>query len=69
MKKSNIVKVFDNQTKLAAALGVTREAIYQWPEDLNQRQIDECVGAAIRLRKDIQLPNAILFYRDTFLSK
>lgn len=34
---------------LARAVGLTRSAISQWPEELEQREIDRVVGAAVRL--------------------
>jgi hypothetical protein len=34
MKKSEAVSIFGGVRKLADALGITREAIYQWPEQV-----------------------------------
>ena len=31
------------------ALGITRQAVYQWPEELPQDTSDRLLGAAIRL--------------------
>jgi len=48
MKKTTAINFFGSTKKLADALGISRHAIYQWPEDLPQRTADEVVGAAIR---------------------
>lgn len=34
MTKSDAVKAFGSVANLAEALGITREAIYQWPEQI-----------------------------------
>lgn len=52
MTKSQAISLFGTrQQDLADAVGVSRSAIAQWPEDLPQRQIDIVVGAAYRLGK------------------
>lgn len=55
MKKSQAVTLFGSVGDLAKALGITPQAIYQWPDDLPQRTADEVIGAAVRLGK---LPSA-----------
>jgi UTP--glucose-1-phosphate uridylyltransferase len=49
MNKADAVSIFGSVANLAAALGVTRQAIYKLPESLHQRDADRIVGAAIRL--------------------
>ena len=49
--------MFDSQAGLARALGISRAAVAQWPDELTQRQIDEITGAALRLGKLQQLPS------------
>ena len=50
MTKHEATKIFGGtQSALAAALGVSRSAISQWPEQLSQRQADMVLGAALRL--------------------
>lgn len=49
MKKSDAIEIFKTQAELARALGITRAAIHQWPDELTQRQSDEVTGAALRL--------------------
>lgn len=50
MTKSQAIELFGSVTELAAALGIQRQAVYQWPEELKQRTADEIVGAATRLK-------------------
>ncbi len=50
MNKSNAIAIFGGVKKLADALGIKRQSIYQWDESLSQRQVDEITGAAIRLK-------------------
>jgi UTP--glucose-1-phosphate uridylyltransferase len=50
MNKSNAVAIFGGVKKLADALGIKRQAVYQWNDALTQRQTDEIVGAALRLK-------------------
>jgi predicted transcriptional regulator len=49
MKKNQAIQIFGSVPNLASAIGVTRHAIYQWPDELSQRTSDEVVGAAMRL--------------------
>ena len=52
MTKSDAIRIFGSTvTEMAAAIGVTRSAVSQWPEQLTQPQIDRVVGAAVRLGK------------------
>ena len=37
MLKSQAIKFFGNASRLGAKLGVTRQAVYQWPEELPDR--------------------------------
>ena len=50
MTKAEAVRIFgDSNADMARALGVTRSAIQQWPDELTQEQSDRVVGAAVRL--------------------
>lgn len=49
MTKNDAANLFNGIPALALALGITRHAIYQWPDDLRQEQQDRVIGAAIRL--------------------
>lgn len=48
MKKSSAIKMFGSVGALASAYGCTRQAIYQWPEDLPQGIADRVLGAYVR---------------------
>ena len=49
MNKSDAIKIFGTASELAKAIGVTRSAISQWPEHLEQSHSDRVIGAAYRL--------------------
>ena len=50
MTKTEAIAIFGSrQQDLADAVGVTRSAVAQWPEELPQRHVDIVVGAAVRL--------------------
>jgi len=51
MTKNDAIGLFGTVKYLADALGVTRHAIYQWPDELTQDQEDRVVGAGVRLGK------------------
>lgn len=49
MTKSDAVGLFGDVLALSRALGVTRQAIYQWDDDLPHIHSDRVTGAAVRL--------------------
>ena len=49
MNKRDAINIFGSGAALARAIGVTRSAISQWPEVLEQAQADRVMGAAFRL--------------------
>lgn len=49
MKRETAIEAFGGVAKLAVALGITRQAVYQWPDDLAQDQSDRVRGAAVRI--------------------
>ena len=51
MTKREAIGMFGTASDLARALRITPQAIYQWPDQLQQEQIDRVIGAAIRLGK------------------
>lgn len=58
MTKKEAVEIFGSGAALGRALGISRAAIWQWPDQLDQKQTDMVVGAAIRLGKP--LPNGVI---------
>ena len=54
MTKSEAIRLFGKtQVELAAALGITKQAVSAWPDVLPQEQRDRVVGAAVRLGKPL----------------
>jgi DNA-binding XRE family transcriptional regulator len=53
MKKTEAIKIFGNQSKLAKAVGISRQGINQWSNTLTTKQIDRVIGAATRLNIEI----------------
>ncbi|OWT68066.1 MULTISPECIES: Cro/CI family transcriptional regulator [unclassified Achromobacter] len=51
MTKQEAIAKFGNGAALARALGITRSAISQWPDVLDQTRTDLVNGAAMRLGK------------------
>lgn len=51
MTRQEAVDLFSSVAGLAAALGITPQAIYQWPDELDQERADRVTGAALRLGK------------------
>ena len=48
--KQDAIRIFGGTMKAVGdALGISRQAVYQWPEELPQDTSDRLVGAAIRL--------------------
>jgi len=48
-RKSQAIKLFGSRIQLADALGISKQAISQWPERLTQRHQDQVAGAALRM--------------------
>lgn len=51
MTKAEAIALFGSPKELGEALGISRHAIYQWPDDLEQHHVDRVTGAAMRLGK------------------
>lgn len=51
MTRDDAIAIFGSVRAMAAALSITKQAIYQWPHDLPQDQADRVTGAAVRLSK------------------
>ncbi|MGE0334453.1 MAG: Cro/CI family transcriptional regulator [Gammaproteobacteria bacterium] len=52
MTKSEAIALFGGTpSDMARALGITPQAVYQWPNELDQERTDRVIGAAVRLGK------------------
>jgi hypothetical protein len=49
MTKKQALKLFGGLKPMAEALGISRQAIDQWPDKLTTKQADWVSGAALRL--------------------
>lgn len=49
MTKTQAIKLFGHRKELESALGITRQALDQWPDKLTTKQADWVTGAAVRL--------------------
>jgi len=58
MNKSHAIYMFNGIPNLALGLGISKAAIYKWPDELPQRTVDQITGAANRLgiNQDIKEP-------------
>lgn len=52
--KTEAAQSFGSKAALARALGLTRQSVHEWPEELDQHREDWIRGAAARLK--IKLP-------------
>ena len=59
MKKKDAIQIFGSASDLSKAIGVTRSAVSQWPDELDQSQADRVIGAAYRLGLVDRLPQDI----------
>lgn len=57
MTKSQALKIFGGNNKLAKALGKTPGAVSQWREELTEDQKNLVIGCAIR--KAIEVPDEL----------
>lgn len=55
MKKSEAIKKFGSQAKLAKALGISRQAVHKWPDEIpKMRMYQIIVTANIKNNGDIE---------------
>ncbi len=65
MRKIDAIKMFGSATKLARAIGISPQAVYQWPSELSRALEDRVLAATYRavtreeLRPDIFRRDAI----------
>jgi len=48
MKKEELLKRFGGPSALARETGISRQAIYKWPEELTDTVLDRLIGWAWR---------------------
>jgi len=48
MTKQEAIQIFGSVKEMAESLGLTRQAIYQWPDVLETHTVDRIMGAAVR---------------------
>ena len=53
MKKTDAIKKFGSATKLARAIGITPQAVVQWPDELTPAIEDRVIAAIVRSRQSI----------------
>jgi len=58
MKKEDAISIFGSVTQLAGAMGISRQAIYMWPEIITGAVQDRVLGAAVR--NDVSVPPIII---------
>ena len=54
MRKSDVMSMFGSGAAVAKAIGVTRQAVYQWPEVLPPRIEDRVMAALARKMHGVQ---------------
>lgn len=52
--KKDARELFGSYRALAKALGLKDQTIYEWPENLTERQINEITGALFRRNQQIE---------------
>lgn len=63
LTKQQAVAIFGDGVSLARALGITKGAISQWPDDLDQKRTAMVIGAAVQLGKS--LPDGFVIEQPT----
>ena len=48
MRKDEVIDLFGTTAEAAKAMGITRQAIYLWPQVLCLKMTDRVIGAAFR---------------------
>jgi len=58
MKKQHAFDVFGGPVELARIMGLRRQSVYAWPDELPQRTIDRLIGIAFRRGQILELIGA-----------
>jgi len=51
MDKNTIIEIFGGTPTLARELGISQQAVYQWPDRLSERQEDRIIRLAWRTNR------------------
>jgi hypothetical protein len=51
MDKNTIIEIFGGIPSLARELGISQQAVYQWPDRLSERQEDRIIRLAWRTNR------------------
>jgi len=51
MTKKEAIAMFGSTKELAAAMGISVQAVGQWPDELDEYRMDRVLGAAVRTNK------------------
>jgi DNA-binding transcriptional regulator YdaS (Cro superfamily) len=49
MKKKDVIKLFGSLSNLARAIGISPQAVSQWPDELTPAIRDRVIAAAVRI--------------------
>ena len=63
MRKTDAIKIFGSASELARAIGISPQAVYQWPDELSRALEDRVLAATHRAVTRSELRRAI-FHRD-----
>lgn len=47
MGKKEAIKIFGSVKEIADALGITTQAVYDWPDELTERLKNQIIGCAV----------------------
>ena len=60
MNKRHAFHIFGGPAELARLLGLRRQAVYAWPDELPQKTVDRLIGLAWRLDKIREVTGSML---------
>jgi DNA-binding transcriptional regulator YdaS (Cro superfamily) len=63
LTKQQAVGIFGTATALADALGITKGAVSQWPDDLDTQRTAAVIGAAVQSGRADRIPAGFVCQR------
>jgi DNA-binding transcriptional regulator YdaS (Cro superfamily) len=60
LTKQQAVAIFETQTALASALGITKGAVSQWPDELDTQRTAAVIGAAVQHGRTDRIPSGFI---------